>query len=362
MKKIIALLLVLSLLICAGYAIAAGGGPGDPLISLSYVRDIFMPSVLVAAENRLDKELESIDDEMSSRLDNIYDSSSGGYNFSGGYSNLSFLKGGTLAMDELTSFVLTSGLANIAIDSGEVIDATTGQTVAAGSVLIPNHRYFAAEGSSAFIRMYDRSTGMIDGYYLAENSGTIPPNLQFIDVPIGHWANDYITYLADNGIVNGVGDSSYAPGGTVTRATFVTILGRLNKIDISQYLSTDFNDVDIDTWYGPYIAWASQNGIVSGYGNGKFGPADNISREQMAVLIMRYADYAKVNLPPVTQAEEFQDQDIISEYAGEAVKLAQTSGIINGKPGGIFDPKGTAARADISAVIFRFIKNAGLPV
>lgn len=362
MKKLIALLLIISLLLCAGFALAAGGGAGDPLVSLSYIRDIFMPSVLVQAENRLDTELNSLSDEYTVRLETLFNISSGKYNFSGGYGDLTFSKGGFLEMDELTSFVLTSGSANIVINSGEIIDTTLGIPVNSGTILSEKHRYFAAEGASALVRMYADSTGMIDGYYLHEETGEIPPNLQFIDVPGEHWANEYITFLAENGIVNGVGDSVFAPGNTVTRAAFVTILGRLAGVDISQYISTEFTDVEIDSWYGPYISWASQNGIVTGYGDGNFGPGNNITREQMAVLIMRYADYAGVTLPGINEGEEFTDQAQIEQYAVDAVGLAQKAGIITGKPGGVFDPKGTALRAEISTVTFRLIKYAELPL
>ncbi|NLL39644.1 MAG: S-layer homology domain-containing protein [Clostridiales bacterium] len=362
MKKLIALLLIISLLLCAGFALAAGGGAGDPLVSLSYIRDIFMPSVLVQAENRLDMELKKISNEYRARLETLFDTGSEKFDFSGGFGELTFSKGGFLEMDQFTSFVLTSGSANIVINSGEVIDTTLGRPVDSGTILSPKHRYFAAEGTSALVRMYSESRGLVDGYYLHEEVGEIPPNLQFIDVPSNHWANEYITFLAENGIVNGVGDSVFAPGSTVTRAAFVTILGRLAGVDISQYTGIEFSDVEPDSWYGPYISWASQNGIVTGYGNGKFGPGNNITREQMAVLIMRYADYADVTLPSINEGEEFADQAQIEAYAVEAVSLAQRAGIITGKPGGVFDPKGTALRAEISTVTYRLIKNAGLPL
>lgn len=361
MKKLISLVLIMSLMLFACFALAAGGGAGDPLVSLSYIRDTYMPSVLMNAQAELNSELQSLRDEMTGRLDKLFNISSDEYDYSGGFESLAFLKGGTLKMAQLTSFVLDTGITNIVIDTGEVIDVTAGMPVSSGSVLSANHRYFAAEDTSAVIRMYADSTGMVDGYYLAEPIGEIPSNLRFIDVPADHWANEYITYLSEKAIVNGVDEYSFKPGSTVTRATFVTILGRLAGVDMSQYLTAEFTDVEMDSWYGPYIAWASQSGIVTGYGNGKFGPGDHITREQMAVIIMRYADYTGVVLPGINESMAFTDQDMISDYALEAVELAQTSGIITGKPGGLFDPKGTALRSEISAVTYRLIKSAVLP-
>lgn len=360
MKKLFAVLLIVSLLLCMGFALAGAGGAGDPLVSLSYIRDIFMPSVLVQAEGRLDTELENLKNEYAVRAEALFDTATSRFNYSGGYRELAFSKGGILEMDELTSFVLFSGSANIVINSGEVIDVTTGQPVTSGAILSLNHRYFAVEETSALVRMYSESTGLVDGYYLHEATGIIPPELQFIDVPGDHWANEYITFLAEKGLVNGIGDSVFAPANTVTRAAFVTILGRLAGVDISQYNTTEFTDVEPDSWYGPYISWASQNGIVNGYGERKFGPGDNITREQMAVLIMRYVAFAGLTLPSVNEGEEFADGDQISEYAVDAAVLAQKAGIITGKPGGVFDPKGTALRAEISAVIYRLIKQTVL--
>jgi hypothetical protein len=361
MKRSVSIALVLSLVVVMGFALAAGGGPGDPLISLTYIRDTFIPAILKSAEARLNEQTAALETEMSRRLDALSGSGIQGYLFSSGYTALSFQKGGTLTVNEMTGFILTEGYANIRVNSGEVIDLNTGKSVPADCILENQHRYFAAEGTSAVIRVYSSAAGgMVDGYYMHNSSGTIPSNLMFIDIPGTHWANESITYLAERGFIKGVGNDRYAPNDFVTRGAFVTILGRMYGIDPSLYQSSRFEDVDMNLWYGPYIAWADEKGLVSGYGNGKFGPNDVITREQMAVIIMNYADYAGVSFPLILQPATFNDNDKISGWALEDVKAAQTAGIITGKPGNLFDPKGTAVRAEISAVTYRFIEYAGL--
>ncbi len=344
-----------------GFALAAGGGPGDPLISFTYIRDTFIPSVLNKTEEKLDAELLALEAELTQRMDAISGSINPGYLFSSGYTSLNFSKGGTLTVHELTGFIVTGGSANLHVETGEVVDLNTGLAVKKDCLLASNQRYFATEGTSAVIRFYsDASAGMVDGYYLAAGSGTIPQNLMFIDIPASHWANDSITYLAGRTIIKGVGNDRFAPDDFVTRGTFVTILGRLYGINPEQYTDTRFNDVDMAMWYGPYIAWADEKGIVSGYGNGSFGPNDVITREQMAVVIMKYASFAGISLSPSIQQSAFEDEASISSWALEAVKSAQITGIMTGKPGNLFDPAGTAVRAEVSAVAYRFIEKAGL--
>ena len=351
MKKLIATLLCLSLLICAGFAWAAGGGAEDPLISLSFLKSTIFPSVVGGADMKLEQDLGIIDDDMSTRIEIINDRILPGYEFSSGYAALSFETGGRLTMNEFTSFVLTSGAVNISIDSGEIIDISTGLTVSSGTILRENRRYFATEGTSALVRVYSPSAlAMVDGYFINKNAGSIPAEMQFIDVPITHWANENITYLTQYGIVNGVGNYQFAPSTAVTRGMFVTILGRLFGVSPSDYLNTDFVDVDINKWYGAYIAWAAEKGIVTGYGDGNFGPDDNISREQMAVILVRYAAFADLALPIMDETTVFGDQSIISTWAIDAVAVAQSSGIMNGKPGNVFDPGGNATRAEMCKV------------
>ncbi len=105
-----------------------------------------------------------------------------------------------------------------------------------------------------------------------------------------------------------------------------------------------------------YVEWATKNGIAKGIGDGKFAPEQKITREQMAVIIANYAKVMRINLPKVQGENTFADNPKISTYAQEAVNAMQMAGVISGKEGNEFDPQGTATRAEVSAVVMRFVK------
>lgn len=141
----------------------------------------------------------------------------------------------------------------------------------------------------------------------------------FSDVPAGSWYADAVTYMAQNGYISGTGNNQFSPGSTTTRAMFVTILGRVAKIDTNEYKNTsNFTDTPRD-WAEPYIAWAAKNKIVSGTGNNKFNPNGKITREQSSVILYNYLkdDY---DLSVDTSAsDKAPDKNKISSWAKEAI-------------------------------------------
>jgi hypothetical protein len=141
----------------------------------------------------------------------------------------------------------------------------------------------------------------------------------------------------------------------MTRAVFAQVLANIEGVDLSAYKTSRFNDVAAGSWYAPAVEWAASKRIVSGYGNGKFGPNDPITREEMAVMLAKYLSYKQYELPD-GQAAKFNDEANISKWAFEAVKMMHAAGVIGGKPGNKYDPKGMATRADVAAVFTRFIE------
>ena len=120
-------------------------------------------------------------------------------------------------------------------------------------------------------------------------------------------------------------------------------------------LPNPFTDIAAGAWYADAVIWAADNGIVSGYGNGLFGAGDEINREQMAVMLANYLRYKGYELS-AGQTEAFADEADISAWALESIRAIQAAGVCVGRPGGIFDPKTTATRAEIATVIARFIE------
>lgn len=171
-----------------------------------------------------------------------------------------------------------------------------------------------------------------------------------------HWAKDNIDFVASRDLISGTSATTFAPNTAITRADFLMALGRLSGADVSIYKTGSFTDVKSTDTAMPYIEWAVKSKIVSGYGNGKFGPSDIITREQMAVMMVGYAKATSYKLPVSKQAIAFADNAKISAYAKEAVKAIQQTGVINGKDNNRFDPQGNATRAEASTILRRFVE------
>lgn len=187
--------------------------------------------------------------------------------------------------------------------------------------------------------------------------GYMQTNTAFKDIA-GHWAKEDIEFVVSRGLFSGTSETKFSPNAAMTRGMFVTVLGRLASADVSGYAKSSFSDVKSDAYYMGYIEWASKNNIVNGVGNGRFAPDQSITREQMAVIMSNYAKTISYTLPKVHVENIFADNGKISAYAKEAVKQMQMAGVISGKNGNLFDPQGTATRAEVSAVLRRFVELA----
>ena len=187
-----------------------------------------------------------------------------------------------------------------------------------------------------------------------EVSETPVPTAQagrFSDVAATDWFFDSVEYTAEKGYFNGTGDGIFEPYTNVTRGMLVTVLGRLEGIS-EEPTDTVYTDVDSDAYYAAHIAWATENGIVDGYGNGLFGPEDLVTREQMAKMTANYLSY-KTGVTAGDASLAYTDSADISEWATESVALAAQQGIMNGNADGTFAPKSFATRAETAAVIER---------
>lgn len=177
----------------------------------------------------------------------------------------------------------------------------------------------------------------------------------FTDVNADDWFYDSVMALAERNIISGMGDSIFAPSNNISRAQLATILANLAKANLAD-TATPFEDVSADAWYAKAVAWAYTNGIVNGISETEFAPDANVSRQDMAVMIMRYVNNVeKVTLPESNAQTEFVDDDEIAGYSKEAVYTMQRAGIIGGKPGNMFDATAFATRAEASKMIYVLI-------
>ena len=181
-----------------------------------------------------------------------------------------------------------------------------------------------------------------------------PEPLPFTDVSETDWFHDAVRYVYDNGLMDGVGDGQFAPNATTNRAMVVTILYRLAG-EPDESGDSAFTDVADGLWYTDAVLWAAQKGIVNGISETEFAPAGDLTREQLATILYRYAAYQGYDVSQRADLSGFGDASSISGYAQEALSWAHAQGLVLGFEDGSLRPQGTASRAQIAAVLMRFL-------
>ena len=175
----------------------------------------------------------------------------------------------------------------------------------------------------------------------------------FADVhSMGHWAEKAIDFVVARGIYSGTSATTFHPDNAMTRGMLAVVLHNLENNPAHDICDDTFQDVAADSWYEDAIHWAADSGIVSGYGNGCYGPNDSITREQLAVMLWRYAGSPDSD----HSLEHFKDVHLIASYAETALAWANENGIINGKGDGILDPKGNATRAQVAQMLMNYLQ------
>ena len=184
------------------------------------------------------------------------------------------------------------------------------------------------------------------------SSDTLP----FVDVSLDSWYYDGAAYVYEKGLMNGTSATTFSPDMTTSRAMIATILWRLEGSPVVDYAMM-FDDVDPVSWYGEAVRWAASEGIVNGYGNNQFGPNDPITREQMAAMLYRYAQYQEYDVSVGENANilSYTDADQLGTWAVSAMQWACGAGIINGTgDGSTLSPQGQATRAQAAVMLMRF--------
>ena len=179
----------------------------------------------------------------------------------------------------------------------------------------------------------------------------------FKDVKKNDWYYEAVEYVANKGLMNGTGNDEFTPDANTTRGMIVTILYRLEgSPEVS--MST-FTDVANTEYYAKAVAWAEKNGIVNGYGEGKFGPNDVITREQLAAIMYRYSNHKKYNtsVGEDTNILSYNDISELSEYAVSSMQWACGAGLVNGIGDGKLAPKGNATRAQLATILMRYCES-----
>ena len=193
----------------------------------------------------------------------------------------------------------------------------------------------------------------------SENPGTPEEpgttGLPFTDVVSTDWYYDAVAYAYENDLMNGISSTQFNPNGTTTRGMIATILYRLEGEPEAP--ACDFTDVAAGQYYTDAVAWAAENHLVNGYGDGTFGPNDNITREQMSALLYRYAEFKGYDLTARGDLSGYTDASQISDYAVTAMQWATAEGLVNGMGDGTLAPRGNSTRAQIATILMRFLEN-----
>ena len=206
------------------------------------------------------------------------------------------------------------------------------------SIVTDNSVIFPLDGS-AVIKIVDRSR-------------------YFLDVHgVNHWATAHVDFVTARDLFYGTSDTHFSPEHSMTRGMLVTVLYRLagspNLPEAN--LGYPFRDVTLENWYSDAVYWATYHGIVSGYHDGRFGPNDNITREQMATILYRYAQYKGYNIKDQAVLDKFSDFEQVNSWSSDALSWANAKNLIVGTSATTLTPNGSATRAQVAAIFSRFV-------
>ncbi len=195
------------------------------------------------------------------------------------------------------------------------------------------------------------------GGWLPTAGKTDPAVTDFKDVTAGDWFYDAVKTVLEKGLMTGTDQTHFSPGVTTSRGMIATVLWRLEGQPKAKAGAAGFPDVAEGSWYAQAVAWCAGEGLVTGYDNGTFAPADSITREQMAVVLHRYNAWKTGGDATIEgDLDAFADATGVAPWACRGMAWAVTKGIVTGKPGGRLDPQGTASRAECAIMLTRLME------
>ena len=180
------------------------------------------------------------------------------------------------------------------------------------------------------------------------------PSAAYNDVNTSLWYHDAIDYVLANGLMNGYGNGKFGPMDNLSRAMLAQILYNMEKKPAVEIPAEQFPDVAAGSWYTDAVYWAKANGIVDGYSDGCFAPNDSITREQLVTMLWRYAKYKGQDVSATADLSAYQDGAQVSAYAAPAMKWACGTGVVQGSNGKLM-PSATATRAEVAQILQNFV-------
>lgn len=343
-QKLLAALLALGLLLgCA--AVGWAGSGTDPLISLSYLNGAWLTDLKAYITQWVVQDTQAIYNDAAAQAGQGAPPADG-WTVSNGFAAGTGQYGAAVILSAGSGLIWRSGSGYVT--SGVLVDATAGVELAPGSALTAGHRYLAAE--AAEVVAATQSAGWLAEGRWRMGTGELP--LSFTDVDMGQWYYEDVRFVVENGLFQGVGDGRFNPGGTMERGMMTTVLHRLaGEPPVSG--AQAFTDVPAGEWYAPGTAWCAQKKIVEGVGGGRFNPSGKVTREQIAVMLYKYAVQTGHNAWERGALSAFPDAGSVSSWAQEAMSWAVGTKLLNGS-GGKLLPGESATRAQVAAMLHRF--------
>ncbi|MGI6205199.1 MAG: S-layer homology domain-containing protein [Anaerovoracaceae bacterium] len=258
------------------------------------------------------------------------------------------ISGGTVSYDKTTAAKGETVTVTAKANDGYTLDGITVKTATGATVAVSG-----SNGTYTFTMPAEDV--IITGDFTEENATPTTDTFPFTDVAANRWSRSAVEYVYNNGIFAGTSATTFSPETVMNRAMFVTILYRMEG---SPAVSGDssFTDVASGQYYSDAVKWASDNGIVSGYDADTFGPNDEVTREQMAAIFYRYANYKNYDVSATNDLSSFSDASSVSSYATDAMKWAVGAGIISGMSDGTLQPQAGATREQTASIVQRFMQ------
>lgn len=338
-KKLVAGALALAIL-TGGTVLASAGSQSQALVSLSYLTGTFWNDLKATVKQDVDRDTTGLYNEASAQSG----STSGAVARTGA-------NGDRIAGTVGSVLVWASGSGMVY--SGTLVDATAGVELNVGGVLTPGHRYLA--GTDVTLAAASESVQwMGEGQWTvtAGDPVVLPVSLPFADVGQDAWYHDDVAYVYERGLFDGVTGTSFSPTGKMQRCMMTTVLHRLAGKPAVDYTAL-FSDIPDGQWYTAGTIWAGRYGVVTGVGDGRFSPFANVTRQEIAVILYRYAGQIGCDVSRSADLSQFGDSGAVASWGREAISWAVGAGIINGNDG-LLLPYGDATRAEVAAMLHRF--------
>lgn len=352
--KLAAVLLGVALL--GGSVLAAGLADGDSLISLSFLEQNVIPGIVDSGYQSAKEDLDAVYQQAADKLDQAageYLAGADAVGCSPNYHRQTFAVQDVLTLNSGSGVIVEAGVLRLT-HAGTVVDVTTGETVESDTLLIPGHRYLAAEDTRAQLTVESDAIRLaLEGSYTVARSGQSAS--PFTDITIDQWYRDAVNRAYDMGLFAGTGDGSiFAPEVKLDRAMMMTVLFHLaGDPDEERFAAqVTFPDVPAGEWYESYVRWAGQQGIGAGYGDGAFRPLNTLTRREVVQFLYNFGtSYLGLELTERTDLSGYDGIDILRTdgWGEDAMSWAVAAGVISE-----LRPNDCPGRGEVAAIVAAF--------